>query len=163
MIKVVVAKIVFPIFVFCNDDFRSYIDNRDLLIRSKNKIKDGFFQRLEILDSNGILWRVLEVNVDGAANIPVMLHLFKWSILGAVKISKVEKVEDFSKSVIIERIAQSVCSCPSGVSEQFDKDELISILTRKKSIKSIIEFFSGTTPDFLKQEFTFIEVNQDES
>ena len=156
-----VDKIQFPVFVFCGDSYSSYVDNRDLLIRSRKEIHRGFFKDLDIVDSNGVLWCIKEVKQDKYIKIPIMLHLFKWGILGAVKISKAIKRQDLSKSEIVNRIVKSVCFSPPGVSEQFDSDELTSVLMRKKSIRSIIEYFSGDTPDCLKDEFTYIEISNE--
>ena len=144
------VKVRFPLLLFTNEGYETCLSKRDLCIRSKKSIEAGFFSGLEFVDSDGILRKVEKYTLTEKIKIPFLMHLFYLKKLQAVEIIEVEEsLVEFD--VLVSKIAHAVCYVSDGASKQFDREELLYVMTKKKTIKKVIEYLSEELPDFLEE------------
>lgn len=143
-------EIRFPIFVFTRYGFEALTDSSDFLVRCCKTVRNGFFESIEFIDSDGVLRRILSVEVDCNAKIHILRHIFYRCRLCKVKIRALENLGILSREEVMAKIVDAICCTPAdGASKQFDEDELRYVLHKKKDVRAIIEYFSGPVPDFL--------------
>lgn len=144
------VKVRFPVIVFTDYGYEACLSARDLCIKSKKDIEQGFFDDLEFLDSNGVLRKVTKYSLTNKIKISFLMHLFYFKRMQAVEIFEVEE-DNLDLNRMILKVVDAVCYVANGASKQFDKEELSNMLSKKSSPKSIIEYFSGELPSFLEE------------
>ncbi len=144
------VRIRFPVFVFVDHGYKTCLGVRDLCIISFKDYTNGHFENSKFIDSDGVLWEVTKINQSKSLNVGLLMHIFSFRRMLAVEIESAEATP-LSLQEVVEIVIEAACYVPHGAEEQFDKDEMYYVLFRKKTVKDIINYFSGPLPDFLDE------------